>query len=139
MIRKLKTLILLLALVALPLRGLAAVAMCDCAQNQHAAIAMSMDQSPDHHGSNEHAGDHAHDGSGHDAAGHGGNTDHQSSSTASACSACTACCVGGAVVPSAWNSVSFAPIGASRIPFLEQRVTGVVPAQLERPPLHQSA
>ena len=135
---KLKTLILLLALIALPLRGVAAVAMCNCAQDQHAAIAMSMDQSADHD-SHDHAGDHTHDASGHDAAGHGGNSDHQSAPAVSACSACTACCVGGAVVPSAWISFSSAPIGASRIPFLEQRFTGVVPAQLERPPLLQSA
>jgi len=136
---KLKTLILLLALIALPLRGVAAVALCDCAQDQHAAIAMSMDQSWDQHGSHDHAGDHTHDGPSHDGANHGGDGDQQSSPAASACGACTACCVGGAVAPSAWISLSSAHIGASRIPFLERRVMGVVPAQLERPPLHLSA
>jgi hypothetical protein len=39
------------------------------------------------------------------------------------------------MVPAALISFSFAPIGASRIPFAEQRFTVFVPARLDRPPL----
>ena len=118
---RLKTLILLVALVALPLRGMAAVAMWHCAQGD-ARGTMSQP-------AGEHEGGHHH------AAAEGG-ADHSAHAT-SACSACAACCIGGAVAPSAWQSLSFAPIGAGRIPFAEQRFTGLVPAQPDRPPLLQ--
>ena len=133
---KFKFLILLVALVALPLRGMAAVAMWHCMQEQRDAMSVSADQHAEHHDHQSHS-DQAPDHS-HDAATHDESPDHPASPAASACSACAACCVGGAVVPAAWTSFSFAPIGASRIPFVEQRFTGVVPAQLERPPLLQS-
>lgn len=133
MVVKLKTLILLVALFALPLRGMAAVAMWHCVQDQRDAANVSAEHAADHHGVHEHAAGGSHDPAGHQPGG------HPSFPSASACSACAACCVGGAVVPSAWPAFSFAPIGASRIPFLERRLTLVVPAQLERPPLPRSA
>ena len=128
---KLKTLILLVALVALPLRGMAAVAMMHCGQgNERGAASQSA-----HGGGHDH-GDHAalH---GHEPGSHEDSSGHSSSPVAAACSACAACCIGGAVAPSAWQSLSFAPIGAGRIPFAEQRFTGFVPAQPDRPPLLQ--
>ena len=140
---KLKTLILLVALVALPLRGMAAVAMMHCAEgNERGAVSQQAA-----HGSGHDHADHAAMESaevadpaahhGHEPGSQEGSTDHPSSPVATACSACAACCIGGAVAPSAWQSLSFAPIGAGRIPFAEQRFTGFVPAQPDRPPLLQ--
>ena len=133
---KFKLLILLVALVALPLRGMAAVAMWHCMQEQRDAMSVSADQHTgqhDHHGTHsDHATGHSHEASTHDE------SPDLPSAAASACSACAACCVGGAIVPAAWTSFSFAPVGASRIAFVEPHFTGVVPAQLERPPLAQS-
>lgn len=125
---KFKVLILLVALVALPLRGMAAVAMWHCAQDQRDAMSVSVDEHAGHRGA--HA-----DGSGHDSASHEAPDGHPATHAASACSACAACCAGAAVVPAALTSFSFAPIGASRIPYAEQRFTGFVPAQPDRPPL----
>jgi len=127
---ELKILILLVALVALPLRGMAAVAMWHCPQDQH-ETAVSADGHGDRHGMHgEQDADHDHD----DAA-HGEPAQPQGSPTASSCSACVACCVGGAAVPAAWTSFPLEPPGAGLIAFVGQSFTGVVPAQLERPPL----
>ncbi len=144
---KLKLLILLVALVALPLRGMAAVAMWHCAQDQHDESALA--EGHDHHAQ---ADGHGHEGSAHDSrGGHEVDQSHdheavatgdaggsQGSPAASSCSACAACCVGGAVVPAGWTSVSPEPRGAGVIAFAERGFTGVVPAQLERPPLVRS-
>ncbi len=138
MTRALKMLFLVLALAALPLRGMAAVAMWHCAPGQHDAESTSADQ---------HAGhDHVHADSSEPAGHHMPAMDDVSAATSSSgeghavstCSACAACCMGAAVTPTAWSFFSFAPIGASRIAFIEPHFTGVVPAQLERPPLAQS-
>jgi hypothetical protein len=130
---KFKLLILLVALVALPLRGMAAVAMLHCAEDRHdAAVAGG--------GAGHHHGDHAagaaeqSDHHAHEAAAHDEPAGHPASAVTSACSACAACCVGGAVAPPVWPAFAFAPIGASRIPYVEQRFTGVVPARFDRPP-----
>ena len=138
---RLKTLILLVALVALPLRGMAAVAMWHCAQGD--ARGTMSQPAGEHEGGHHHAAaeggaDHSahHDQPDHDVAAQDGPAGHAAHAT-SACSACAACCIGGAVAPSAWQSLSFAPIGASRSPFAEQRFTGFVPAQPDRPPLLQ--
>ncbi len=124
---KLKVLILLVALLALPLRGMAAVAMWHCAQDQRDAMSVSLDEHA------EHQGVHA-DGSGHASTPHEAPDGHPTTHAASVCSACAACCAGAAVVPAALISFSSAPIGASRIPYVEQRFTGVVPARFDRPP-----
>ena len=130
---KFKILILLVALVALPLRGIAAVAMWHCAQDQHEKSA-STDGHGDYHGQpveqDGHGADHAHD-----AAAQDESSGTQASAAAPSCSACAACCVGGALVPSAWSSFSLEAPGASAIAFVPRSFTGVVPAQLERPPL----
>ena len=137
MIGKFKLFILLMALVALPIRGLAATAMWHCQADQHDAQSV---QSDHHHGNHEHeaaseGGQKA--GGSHHAVAEGA-VEPTSSTAASACSACAACCVGGAAAPAAWMSTPVAPIGATRIAFVEPHFTGVVPAQLERPPLAQS-
>lgn len=143
---KLKLLILLVALVALPLRGMAAVAMWHCAQDQHeeSALAEGHDNhapqdghghesgAHDDHDGHEAGNSHSHAG---DVAADGDPAASQGSPTASSCSACAACCVGGAVVPAAWTSFSPEPPGAGVIAFVERGFTGVVPAQLDRPPL----
>lgn len=133
MTAKLKSLILLFALIALPLRGMAAVAMWHCVQDQRDTTSVSADQHAEDRGMHGDHADHSHG-----AAAHENPSEHPASPAASACSACSACCVGGAVAPAAWPAFSFARIGASRIPFTERRFTGFVPAQLERPPLLQS-
>lgn len=138
MIGKLKFLILLVALAALPLRGMAAVAMWHCVQGQHDSAAVSADQHGGH--------DHAHADSAEPAGHHTPPTDDVSAASASSgdgqvvstCSACAACCMGATVAPTDGSFSTFAPIGASRIAFVEPHFTGVVPAQLERPPLPQS-
>ena len=135
---KLKFLLLLIALVALPLRGMAAVAAWHCAELQHER-SESTGGHDDGHGT--HAGHegqavadtgHSHDTAVHDepAGSHG--------TPAASCSACAACCVGGAVAPAAWISFPPEPPGAGVIAFFERGFTGVVPAQLERPPLVRS-
>ncbi len=133
MVLKFKILILLVALVALPLRGMAAVAMLHCPQDQH-ETAISADGHGDHHGMHGEQ-DAGHD---HTFAVHGEPAESQGSPTASSCSACAACSVGGAAVPAAWTSFPLEPPGASLIAFAEQGFAGVVPAQLERPPLVRS-
>lgn len=129
--------LLILALVALPLRGMAAVTMWHCAQQHRDAMSVSADLHSGHHGTQEdasadHAAQHAH--TAEDAA--GGSSAPADPQVASTCSACAGCCTGGSIAPTAWTSFgfSFAPIGASRIPFIEQRFTGFVPPQLDRPP-----
>jgi hypothetical protein len=125
---KFKILILLVALVALPLRGMAAVAMWHCAQGK-AETAVSADSHAGHHKHDDHSAAHSHEAPSHDDA-----AEHPASPVATSCSACAACCMGGTIAPSAWSAFSFAVIGASRIAFVEPHFTGVVPAQLERPP-----
>jgi hypothetical protein len=142
MTRFVKILFLILAVVTLPLRAVAAVAMWNCGPDHHGSVVIA-----DHE--HAHAGFHVveHDHVGHDPVSHGhGAHEHHDESlalqdgdnpspSASACSACAACCVGGAVALSAWSSFLPAPPGTSRIPFAEQRISGTTPDQLDRPPL----
>ncbi|MBS0336233.1 MAG: hypothetical protein JSS40_05365 [Proteobacteria bacterium] len=132
---KFKFLILLVALVALPLRGLAAVATWHCAQDQRDAMTVSAGPPPDAHGTHGEAAAGHSDHHSHDTSVQDGSAGETASPAASACSACTACCMGGSIAPTGWSSLSFLPGGASRIAFFEQNFTGFVPAQLERPPL----
>ena len=130
---RIRLLILLLALVALPLRGMAAVAMWHCAEDQRSAAGASAHQHAGHdHAGNGPAAAHA----GHDASAEadeapGGVTTHLANAV---CMIAT----GGPVVTALWQDFSFASIGADRIPFFEHRFTGVVPAQLDRPPRSQT-
>ena len=113
----LKTLILLLVVAALPLRGNAGVAAELCAAHHGGAQAA-------------HAAEHDHD-SAHEQGGHDG--DHPSS--ASVCSHCAACSVGASLAPDSARPVAVFHAGADRIPFFGARTSGHVPEHLDRPPL----
>lgn len=114
-----KILIVLLMLAAIPLRGYAAVAagLCDA-----------------HHGgfATAHASAHAH-ASDHDDDSHPGNT--EPAGFDSVCSLCATCSVGASLAPDAAHVVTFAPAGASAIPFYGFAASGRVPETLDRPPL----
>ncbi len=135
MSRKLKTLILFLVLATMSLRGMAAVDMWHCAHHQRDGIFAATDMHVAHHGAHndaasDHAG-HAADHSGHDSSAPANPSDESTSRLGGHC-------ISGVVAPVERMSFSFAPVGASRIPFVEQRMTVVVPAQPDRPPLVQS-
>ncbi len=134
MSRRFKTLILFLVLATMSLRGMAAVDMWHCAHGKSDAIFVTADlhasqpgmhheSAPAHTDAAQHAG---HDAPASDDA--PGDKAHQMASH----------CITGAAAPAEQTAFSFAPAGASRIPFVERRMVVVVPAQLERPPLAQS-
>ncbi len=153
MFRRFKTLILFMALAAPPLRGMAAVAMWHCAQDQHDPIYASAEQhaqfhaqSPQSPESPESPEGHVDQAAAHDPAHAAHDPAHDpvtnatvpaDESTPQVSSHCISA-VGGAAAASVWAAFSFAPVGANRIPFIEQRFVAVVPAQLDRPPLVQS-
>lgn len=136
--RHFKTTVLLLLLLLVPLRGMAAIAMWHCADNQRNSMTVSAHQHAEPHSS------HGEPGVSHSAHQHHESPPHHTPPTepgsqgASACSACAACCMGGSISAPGLPSFFFAPLGASRIAFVEPHFTGVVPAQLERPPLAQT-
>jgi len=110
-------LILLLMLVALPLRGYTAVAAELCAAHHGGALATD-------------AAEHDHD-SAHEQGGQDG--DHPS--TASVCSHCATCSVGASLAPDSARPVAVHSAGADRIPYFGARTSGHVPEHLDRPPL----
>jgi hypothetical protein len=112
-----RALILLLMLVALPLRGYAAVAAELCAMHDGGAQAAQ-------------AAEHDHD-SAHEQGGQNG--DHPS--TASVCSHCAACSVGASLAPDSARPVAVFHASAGRIPFFGACTSGHVPQRLDRPPL----
>jgi hypothetical protein len=112
-----RILILLLIVVALPLRGYAAVAAELCAAHHGGAQAV-------------HAAEHDHD-SAHETVGHDG--DHPSS--VSICSHCASCSVGTSLAPDSAHPVAAVVAGADRIPFFDARKPGHVPDHPDRPPL----
>ena len=131
MLRRLKPLILFFLLAAMSLRGMAAVDMWHCPQDQGGAIITTMSQHAQHHGmSGERVTDHAGHGE-KDAAAQTDGADESAQQTG-------AHCISGAAATVERISFSFAPAGANRIPFVEQKFVAVVPAQLDRPPLVQS-
>lgn len=136
---KFKALILVLALAVLPLRGIAAVAMWCCAQNQETEVTADHADHADHGGARHAHEETASHGADHSAHHDKDPGDHHSAKSAPACGGCVTGCAGAVVASSAWTSLSFSPPGTCRIPFLEHRFTGIVPAQLERPPLLPTA
>lgn len=100
-------LLVLLMLVALPLRGYAAGSACA----MHHGGAQAAVSAP------------AHDHASNDAA------------AASACSACAGCCVGPTQASSAQCSAPIDPLGVDRIPFFGKQLPVHVPDRLDRPPL----
>lgn len=135
MFRKLKTLILFLVLATMSLRGMAAVDTWHCAHHQRDGIFAATDRHAAHHGAPhdmaaDHAG-HAVDHSSHDSSTPANPADDSASQLG-------AHCISGVVAPVERVTFTFAPVGATRIPFVEQRMAVVVPAQPDRPPLVQS-
>lgn len=128
MIRRYKTLILFLVLATMSLRGLAAVDMWHCADYQGYGLIAAAASHAEHHDLN---GGGAADHPGHDSSISVDPEDDSSSSLG-------AHCISSVVAPVERISFSFAPAGASRIPFIALRFVGVVPAQPDRPPLVQS-
>ena len=114
-----KILIVLLMLVALPLRGYAAIAAELCHEHHGGLLAT---QSP--------AQGHA---AGVSSESHPGSSDH--SGFASVCGHCASCCVGASLAPDESAQPAFAPAGASAIPFHGSPASDRVPETLDRPPL----
>ena len=110
-----KLLVLLLLVVALPLRGYAALAADLCA---------------DHHGGAAAA----HAGHQDSSSGHEHEAPEGPSSASSICSHCASCSVGASVAPEA-KQISLPVAGSDRIPFFDRRKSGYVPDHPERPPL----
>lgn len=128
MIRRYKTLILFLVLATMSLRGMAAVEMWRCADHQGYGLIAAV---AGHAGHQDAQGDGASDHSGHDLSIPISPEDDSASQLG-------AHCISSVVAPVERISFSFAPAGASRIPFIALRFVGVVPAQPDRPPLVQS-
>lgn len=131
MIRRYKTLILFLVLTTMSLRAAAAMDMWHCAHHHESGAAASAALHAQHHGMHgEVPADH---GSGLSGAGASDAADPVDGSTSSY--QLGEHCISGAVAPVEQVLFSFAPVAASRIPFFGHALAGVVPAQLERPPL----
>lgn len=117
-----KLLIVIVAMVALPLRGHAALAMAFCDSHQGMPAAAQAMELGDPH---EHA-------QGDDAPQH----DHgDGAPLASACSLCSACCVSATAVAEPSQSLAFPPQYATRIPFFDAPFEGVFHKLPVPPPL----
>ena len=110
-------LIVLLMLVALPLRGYAAVAAELCEAHHGGAPAA-------------HALDHDH-ASGHEHGAHEGDRH----SLAFVCSTCSTCAAGASLAPDSIRPIELVFAVADRIPFFGRQASGHVPDRLDRPPL----
>lgn len=111
-----RILIVLLMLVALPLRGYAA----ELCPTRHGELPVS------HASAHDQVAEHKH---GSEA----GNFGHADS--ASVCGQCTTCCVGASLAPDERALVAVAPTRATAIPFDGLAASGRVPDTLDRPPL----
>lgn len=117
--RAAKTLILLLLLAALPLRGYAGVLMAFCEAN-HGGAAAALEHAHDAGAEHHHDSDDSTPGPSH---------------SASACSVCASCCASASLATGAKLAVTFSAPGTYRIPFFGGQVSGFVPDHLDRPPL----
>jgi len=115
----LRTLLFVLLVAALPLRGYAGVLMALCEGHHGGAAA--------HEHVHEHEESHHHETDDGDA----GNAAH----AASACSVCASCCAGAGLAAQLTQEVVFQSPGTFRIPFLDHRFSVFVPEHLDRPPL----
>lgn len=116
----LKSLLVLLIVAAIPLRGYAAVAagMCDA---HHGGTATPQSAVHDHTDGHSHEAD-------------AGNKS-ESSDFATVCSLCATCSVGASLAPDAVRALAFEPARASAIPFYGFIASGLAPDTLDRPPL----
>jgi hypothetical protein len=135
MFRLLKTLLLALLMLVLPLQGFAAAVglSCGSGHQQHGLLAIAGAHAHSHKGHEHHAV--------HDVGSQAGDAnDHQSGDSAdaqafaSSCSACAACCVGAVIPPSA---LILAPQGHGILTAIAAPDTlfpGHIPDGLKRPP-----
>jgi len=125
-----RLLILFVALVALPLRGVAGIGLEECARQHQDAAKIHVHG--DHHAHAAHSGNASHSPqSQHSADAHPAPGDAPSSSI---CSLCAAHCAGVSFFHSQLSSAGVAPMPAQRIDFLGRQPTGFVPDILDRPP-----
>lgn len=144
MFRVIKTLLIWLFVVALPVQGFAATTKAACSPARHvslapiAAQALHADGAHDHHGHDSNyqvaVDDMTADrSSGADASGQ--HAEHKSAY----CSACSTCCVGAALMFSGldWGPLVHAVETLKPLP--SPLFSGFIPTGLERPPRHFSA
>lgn len=131
-----RLLLILLLVVATPLRGYAAAAMIGCAGHAGGETALHA------HGPHSKAGGHEHHDHAHaHASSHVDQHDHDHASADSthspssgSCSACGACCVGAALTASA-QPLGLMAARSAPIPFHPQSFRGVVLEVFDPPPL----
>jgi len=141
--RTVKTLIVWLLMLMLPLHAVAASVGMSCAPiPQHGASSASMahhQPAPDAHA--EHGGDHA------AHAAHGASTTADDNASApdiakkahTSCSACSAVCAGAVAPPSAFSSLPTFDGSDAVLVSPSTLVAGFIPDGPQRPPRHQSA
>jgi hypothetical protein len=113
---RLKTLLVWLLLLTLPLQGFASASMVMCDTGPAQA------QMQQHHAAPASAGDAA-------------DAEHcEAPSTSAKCSTCAACSVGAVIVSVFDPLTGFESVGSQPIPYFATHVTANVPGGLERPP-----
>jgi hypothetical protein len=131
-----RTLVLCLLALALPLQGLAAATMLHCGPSHHARMA-SAPAAHDHaaHGHGAVAGAHGHDGSAAVDVANPQTPNYlgDSSLAKAKCSACASCC-SAIALPASIAEISVVQQHASRFPPLSAQVEPVVTDSPERPP-----
>lgn len=116
---KVRALMLVLMLLAMPLRGYAAAVKDFCDAHHSGSQAA-------HHDAHEHAGEH-------ENGAHGGDKDHAGG--ASHCGLCSTCSVGASLVSDPLPPIASITATSPRIPFLAQFSPGVSLDHPDRPPL----
>lgn len=154
--RLLKTLLLWILIVALPLQATAAVAKASCGPRHHTVSSVASTTAGEHlhdHGDAGSAPHHHHAADTHAVTDHqsGGadltNIAHDTSTQASSaeqiktsyCSACAACCAGAVAPPSGEIRVALPNTFVAAMTPPAVSFTGIVPSALERPPRQLSA
>lgn len=133
--RFLKTLLLSLLMLALPIQGFAAVVGLSCgpAHQPHGLMAFA---DPHEHGHKGHVHHAAQDNDSQNVDAHDQHPDEPDDPQASAstCSACAACCVGAVIPPSALNLTPLDHGIIADIPRPDTLFPGHIPDGLKRPP-----
>lgn len=114
-----RSLLLILLLAALPLRGYAGELMALC-EAHHGGAAVAQEHA------HEHGGSHYDD---------SGDRNGVPAHTASVCSICGSCCAGASLAPDAPLVALPQAADFDRITFFDRRCSGIVPEHLDRPPL----
>ncbi len=142
--RTLKTLLLWLLILALPMQGFAVSIRCATAHHAMLSTVQSVDHH--HHGGVANAGHHHHEAVGNtqldeSAADYSVAAARSSASkyAGTSCSSCAACCLGAAALPSDLKWPSRHNSSELVIDSSSPLVTGYIPPSLERPPKRISA